>query len=61
MKKTTKKIAQSKRQCSVNLDEDSFGQVQPKELLNLSKDLRLKPIFSDNDTISVIIKRLKKD
>lgn len=35
------------------------GKIQAEELLALGKDLGLDPIFLDNDTISIIMKRLK--
>lgn len=60
-KKTRKKKAQTKKQSSVHLDEAPSGQVEPEKILNLGREMGLKPIFSGNDTISVIIKRLTKD
>lgn len=33
---------------------------EAQELLSLGTDLGLKPLFSDNDILNIIIKRLKK-
>lgn len=61
MKRSKKRISQRKDKSSVQLEEEEADMVDPNHLLNLGKELGLKPIFSDNDTLSVIIKRLRKD
>lgn len=37
-----------------------MGVIEAEEILSLGKDLGLDPIFSDNDTLSIIKKRLSR-